>query len=234
MVALAEHATEPGVGAVGERGGLPCVRIVRGAVTLSRAAVAAAAASGRPRGTGAGRRGSDDRAWHPFCLAGDPAPETSNPQFGRCNAPRPGGRARHPRAPPQEIRGSARCRNDPAVAERRATRRDPCRSGSRVAGRRGAAVRPPCEHTGRRRESDSRHWCGCALICATPCTRTSTSRRGRSSMPCKGTTAFGSKRRSSTTGRSERSRSRADAANSSWSTWTCQRSSVATRTASPR
>src|ERR1043166_219430 len=51
--------------------------------------------------------------------------------------------------------------NDPAVPGRRAARRDPHRSGCRVARRRSAAVRPPREHTGRPRESDGRHRCGC-------------------------------------------------------------------------
>jgi hypothetical protein len=51
--------------------------------------------------------------------------------------------------------------NDPAVPGRRAARRDPHRPGCRVARRRSAAVRPPREHTGRPRESDSRHRCGC-------------------------------------------------------------------------
>ena len=51
--------------------------------------------------------------------------------------------------------------NDPAVPGRRAARRDPHRSGCRVARRRSAAVRPPREHTGRPRESDSHHRCGC-------------------------------------------------------------------------
>ena len=60
-----------------------------------------------------------------------------------------------------EVRGSARRPNDPAVPGRRAARRDPHRSGCRVARRRSAAVRPPREHTGRPRESDSRHRCGC-------------------------------------------------------------------------
>jgi len=60
-----------------------------------------------------------------------------------------------------EVRAGARRPDDPADPERRAARRDPHRSGCRVAGRGSAAVRPPCEHTGRPRESDSRCRCGC-------------------------------------------------------------------------
>ena len=70
-----------------------------------------------------------------------------------------------------EVRGSARCRDDPAVPERRSARRDPHRSGCCVARRRSAAIRPPSRthrpSSGIRQSSPVR----VSRTCAIPCTR---------------------------------------------------------------
>ena len=90
MVALAEQATEPGVGPVGERGGLPCARLVRGALALLTCGGCRGGRFLGVRGEPAQVAGEVRTIGHgiPFAWRATPRPRL-DPQFGRCNAPRP-------------------------------------------------------------------------------------------------------------------------------------------------